>query len=205
MAETQTRKATVWLKPDQVDELRNAITAVSSNPLRDESIVQVLYDTGLRVSEATGLTCGMVSVETGDEHIALPGSIQKDYPIEGVSPSYTEISLAPETARLLRTYLSTRDGSDESPLWASREGGHLSPEHVRENIVRRAAREAEVEPYTTGRDRGSPEQVTPHVLRHSVAYRMVAVEGATIYDVKQRLRHARLSTTDRVYSHFDRV
>jgi integrase/recombinase XerC/integrase/recombinase XerD len=48
--------------------------------------------------------------------------------------------------------------------------------------------------------------VTPHTLRHSVAYRMLNVEEAnTFYDVRNRLRHASIQTTERVYDHIDRV
>ena len=52
----------------------------------------------------------------------------------------------------------------------------------------------------------SSEDVTSHTLRHSVAYRMLNVEdGNTFYDVRNRLRHASLQTTERVYDHIDRV
>jgi integrase/recombinase XerC/integrase/recombinase XerD len=48
--------------------------------------------------------------------------------------------------------------------------------------------------------------VTPHTLRHSVAYRMLNVEeGHSFYDVRNRLRHATIQTTERVYDHIDRV
>ena len=54
--------------------------------------------------------------------------------------------------------------------------------------------------------RGDPEDVTPHTLRHSVAYRMLNVESDnTFYDVRNRLRHASIQTTERVYDHIDRV
>lgn len=53
---------------------------------------------------------------------------------------------------------------------------------------------------------GTPEDVSPHTLRHSVAYRMSNHEaGNTLYDVTKRLRHATIQTIERVYSHFDRV
>jgi len=48
--------------------------------------------------------------------------------------------------------------------------------------------------------------VTPHALRHSVAYRMLHEEdGNTLYDVRNRLRHRSLQTTERVYDHFKKV
>jgi integrase/recombinase XerD len=48
--------------------------------------------------------------------------------------------------------------------------------------------------------------VTPHTLRHSVAFRMLnREEGNTLYNVRNRLRHATIQTTERVYDHIDRV
>ncbi|GAB3328899.1 hypothetical protein GCM10027355_34580 [Haloplanus salinarum] len=48
--------------------------------------------------------------------------------------------------------------------------------------------------------------MTPHALRHSVAYRMLHEEaGHTLYDVRNRLRHRSLQTTERVYDHFKKV
>lgn len=53
---------------------------------------------------------------------------------------------------------------------------------------------------------GEPSDVTPHTLRHSVAYRMLNHEdGNTLYDVRNRLRHSSIQTTEKVYDHFDRV
>jgi integrase/recombinase XerC/integrase/recombinase XerD len=134
--------------------------------------------------------------------LMLPASIQKDYPNDN-APQYTEIELASEVVRMLRMYLSSR-WKDSPALFPSRQAERMTTESVR-NVVRSAAGAADVRPFTT-EGRGSAEQVTPHTLRHSVAYRMLNRErGNTLYDVTKRLRHATIQTTERVYSHFDRV
>ncbi|GGN26489.1 tyrosine-type recombinase/integrase [Halarchaeum nitratireducens] len=61
--------------------------------------------------------------------------------------------------------------------------------------------EAGVEPQLATGGTGDPEDVTPHTLRHSVAYRIVQVEGGRLEDVQLRLRHSTLRTTDAIYSH----
>ena len=48
---------------------------------------------------------------------------------------------------------------------------------------------------------GEPDDVTPHTLRHSVAYRIIQVDGGRLEDVQLRLRHANRQTTDQIYSH----
>jgi len=67
------------------------------------------------------------------------------------------------------------------------------------------AEEAGVEPYLLDGTRGEPGDVT-HALRHSVAYRMMnAGDGNTLYDVRNRLRHRSIQTTEQVYDHMIRV
>lgn len=68
-----------------------------------------------------------------------------------------------------------------------------------------ARRSCWIEPHTdTGR--GTADDVSAHTLRHSVAWRMLRAEdGNTLYDVRNRLRHATILTTERKYDHFDRI
>ncbi len=73
------------------------------------------------------------------------------------------------------------------------------------DVVKRLADRAEVRPYTEA-GRADPSDVTAHTLRHSVAWRMLrAEEGNTFYDVRNRLRHATILTTERRYDHFETI
>jgi len=74
------------------------------------------------------------------------------------------------------------------------------------NAISKIVEETGVEPYLVDGSRGDPGDVTPHALRHSVAYRMMnAEEGNTLYDVRNRLRHRSIQTTEQVYDHIIRV
>lgn len=195
-------QATVWLKPAQVEAMRNAVVKNSRSCLkqRNDSVIQFLYDTGLRVGEAVAVDVEHLDME--EEVLGLPAHIQKDYPNDQ-SPSYTRISLAEETARVLDQYLSSR-WKDSVALFPSLQADRMTTQAVRD-VVSLAAEAAEVQPYTI-RGRGEPTDVTPHTLRHSVAYRMLTHEdGNTLYDVRNRLRHATIQTTEKVYDHFDEV
>lgn len=194
--------AQAWLKPDQVDRMRTAIVEESADYLatRNDALLGFLYDTGLRVSEAVKVDVEFLDLD--DDLLALPADIQKDYPNDN-TPSYTSVHLGDETVRTLRMYLANR-WRDSPALFPSRQSDRMTTESVR-NVVTTAARAAEIRPYTTT-GRGEPDDVTPHTFRHSVAYRMLDVEDdQTLYDVTRRLRHASIQTTERVYSHFDRV
>jgi len=200
--DSQTQKARVWLKPEQIDDMRNATVANSADYLaqRNDALIAMLADTGLRVGEVVALDVSMIDFEDGV--LMLPADIQKDYPNDN-SPTYTEMNLAGDTLRTLRTYLSNR-WKDPEAVFPSRQADRMTTESVR-NVVRDAAVDAKIEPYTL-EGLGEPTDVSPHALRHSVAYRMLdREEGNTLYDVTNRLRHATIITTERVYSHFDRV
>lgn len=199
--DSQTQKAQVWLKPEQVEQLRSATVEESADYLasRNDALIATLYDTGIRVGEAIALDVEMLDLDDGV--IGLPAEIQKDYPNDN-SPSYTRIGLADETIRTLRMYLTNR-WKDVNAVFPSRQSDRMTTESAR-NVVRNAAIAADVRPYTL-RGRGDPDEITPHTLRHSVAYRMLDREGATLYDVTKRLRHATIQTTERVYAHFDEV
>lgn len=81
----------------------------------------------------------------------------------------------------------------------SRETDRISKQGV-QNIPHKIADVAGVRPYKIDRSRGKPNDITPHALRHGVAYRMMnAEDGNTLYDVRNRLRHRSIQTTERIY------
>lgn len=203
MSSQQNQKATAWLKPEQVDKMRSATVETSADylSLRNDAIIALLYDTGLRVGELVSLDWQMLNLD--DSVLGLPASIQKDYPNNN-SPSYTRIELKPDTVRTLRNYRNSAWKTTDA-VSPSRRSDRIGEESVRV-LVRNAAVEADITPYSSTTEQLDATDVTPHTLRHSVAYRLLEVEeGNTLYDVTKRLRHATIQTTERVYSHFDRV
>lgn len=137
----------------------------------------------------------------------LPGSVQKDYPNES-SPSAVSIELDPDnelgTVRILRSYINNHYKNGPG-LFPSRVSNYMTTQAVRD-MLSDVAVEAGVRPYRLNGTRGEPSDVTPHALRHSVAYRMLhQQEGYTLYDVRNRLRHRSIQTTERVYDHFRTV
>jgi integrase/recombinase XerC/integrase/recombinase XerD len=186
----------VWLKPNQVDALQTAVYRYRPDSLRerDDTIFTLMCDTGVRVGE-------LVAIDT--EHLrddnsvlSLPAQIQKDYSTDN-SPSAARLGLATDTTRTVTSYLSRR-WKDTTALFPSRSSERLTTEAIR-NMFQRVAAEAGVEPFHLDGSRGSPSDTTPHALRHSVAHRMMNTEdGDTLYDVRNRLRHRSIQTTERV-------
>lgn len=205
---TQTSsRASTWLKPEQVEQLRDAAYETSHPHLqaRNEALVVFLYDTGLRISEALAVQHdGMLDLTNG--LLTIPSSIQKDYPMDDQSPPSATLELDRNddlrTVRTLRSYLNGR-WKDTPYLFPSQEDASMTDESVR-NVLRQLAEQADVRPYKVDGTRGSPHEVRPHSLRHSVAWRMLAREDARLIDVRNRLRHTKVSTTEEIYEHFQR-
>jgi integrase/recombinase XerC len=195
-ANTDTQAKT-WLKPEDVEAMRDAcLTADVPTYLQDrnEAIVALLYDTGIRREEAALLDVDFLDLDRRE--LRLPSHIQKGDP-----PAAT-IELGKwgaDSTRVLRRYLDRR-WKDTGALLPSRQSDRMNPRSVA-RVVTRMAELADVRPQVVGGGTGAPSQVTPHTLRHSVAYRIIREEGGRLEDVQLRLRHATLQTTDRVYSH----
>lgn len=192
-----------WLKPDQVEAMRDAAHEGSAGA-RDDAILTLLYDTGLRRGELAAVDRDMIDLDEGQ--LRIPAGIQKDYPNDN-SPSPATFELdssgSLRTGRTLRMYLNSRD-DDSGALFPSRKSERLTGKGIND-VVKRAAARASVRPY--GYDgRGKAADVSAHTLRHSVAWRMLrAEEGNTLYDVRNRLRHATILTTERKYDHFETI
>jgi len=196
-------RAKVWLTPDQVDDLRSACYSTGADYLqqRNEAIIGLMYDTGLRVGELVAVDVDML--REGNSALYLPTDIQKDYPNDN-EPAPATLKLSADVTRLLSSYLNSR-WKDSPALFPSRSSGRITTQGVR-NAISKVAKEAGIDPYLVEGTRGDPSDVTPHALRHSVAYRMMnAEEGNTLYDVRNRLRHRSIQTTEQVYDHIIRV
>lgn len=168
---------------------------------RNEAIVALLYDAGLRAGELVALDVDYLDLDAGT--VYLPSGLQKAYP-NGRQPPPATLGLDRETVRLLRRYLRDR-WKDTEALFPSRSSDRLTTRSL-ERLVKAVAVEADVAPQLAEGGTGAPEDVTPHTLRHSVAYRIVQGESerfpdGRLEDVQLRLRHATLQTTDEVYAH----
>jgi integrase len=189
-----------WLKPAQVDDVRDGARE-GRHPDRDEAIVARLYDTGLRRGELSLLDRAMLDLD--EEQLRIPSSIQKDHP-NGSTPPPATFALDRDasilTVATLQAYLETRS-DDSAALFTSQKSDRMTGKGVND-VVQRAARRAGVRPYCFS-GRGEAEDISSHTFRHSVAWRMLrAEEGNTLYDVRNRLRHSSILTTEREYDHF---
>jgi integrase/recombinase XerC len=156
-------------------------------PERERALFELLYATGLRVSEAAGLDLEDVDFSARLLRVEGKGSRERIVPFG-------------ETAQdALRAYLPSRaalchrgeDGNPEKgePLFVNARGRRLTPRSMARLLKRRL------------RAAGLPADISPHALRHTFATHLLQA-GADLRAIQELLGHASLSTTQK-YTHLD--
>ncbi len=174
----QEKRLPKFLEPEEVERLLAAPQGDDLLTLRDKAILEVLYSTGMRVSELVGLD--LKDVDPIGEVVRVRGKGKR----ERLAP------LGSYALEALDRYLAARAGAevhDEKALFVNRHGRRLSARSVR----RKLAKYLKVA--------GLDPAVSPHTLRHSFATHMLE-RGADLRAVQELLGHRSLSTTQ-VYTH----
>ncbi len=150
---------------------------------RDRAMLEMLYGSGLRVSELVNLRADQVDWEENFLRITGKGNKTRYVPLGGVAAKALRSYLAHARSRLLR------NGRRADVLFLSNRGERLTRARVRQIIKERA------------RAAGLPENVYPHIMRHSFATHLLE-NGADLRVIQDMLGHASLSTTQ-IYTHVD--
>ncbi len=169
------------LGEDEVEALLAAVVGDDATARRDRAILEVLYGTGLRISELVGLSLGDVDLDGGLLRAFGKGSKERIVPVGRLASRAVARWLDPGGRPALAPERWARRGDAEA-VFLNRRGGRLSRQGAW-GIVR-----------GYGDRVGLGERLTPHVLRHSCATHMLD-RGADIQAVQELLGHASISTT----------
>ena len=168
------------LSASEAERLVEAARGTTPRQLRDSALVELLYGSGLRISEALGLERGAVDLDERLVRCVGKGGKERVVPI------------GRRAGEALRRYLSRGrpylDLRHRPELFLNARGGPLTRAGAF-LILRRLAGEAGLE----------PERVHPHLLRHSFATHLLE-GGADLRSVQEMLGHADLATTE-LYTH----
>ena len=178
------RRLVSFLTDDEVDALLSAPDRDAWVGRRDHALLLVAVQTGLRVSELTSLTSGDVELGTG-AHPRCHGKGRK----ERITPLTTQV------CAVLRVWLAERRGGPTEAVFPSRRGGPLSSDAVAVLVTRHTRAAAARCPSLM------TKTVTPHVLRHTCAMRLLAV-GVDTSIIALWLGHEGVETTQ-IYLHAD--
>lgn len=168
------------LSEEQVMALIESVQGDAPTDRRDRVIVEVLYGTGLRISELVGLSLGDLDLEASMLRAFGKGAKERVVPIGRPAREALEQWLGPGGRPALVPARWAGRG-DEQAVLLNRRGGRLSRQSAW-NVVR-----------SHGARIGLAD-LSPHVLRHSCATHMVD-HGADIRAVQELLGHASISTT----------
>ena len=162
-------------------------------PERERALFELLYATGLRVSEAAGLDLSDVDFSSRLVRVTGKGSRERIVPFgEAAAEAIREYLPSREALRHGADRDRARGGEprrEGEPLFVNARGGRLTPRSMARLLKRRL------------RAAGLPEQISPHALRHTFATHLLQA-GADLRAIQELLGHASLSTTQK-YTHLD--
>lgn len=173
-----------FLNPEEVDALLAAPERSRWFGRRDHALLALAIQTGLRVSELTGLTCGDVHLGSG-AHVSCVGKGRK----------HRSTPLTATVRATIAAWLDERGGQSPDPLFPTSTGRRLSTDAVALIISRHADTAAQSCPSLASKT------LSPHVLRHTAAMRLLHA-GVDPVTIALWLGHEQAETTQ-IYVHAD--
>ena len=204
----RTRRLPHTLSVSKVKRLLNQPDPANPRSLRDKAVCEMLYATGLRVSELTGLTIDDLDLQAMTVRCFGKGRKERIVPVGKVACDYVALYLEqrrlivakgaePAAAPTAPAKKPGRKAAKEQPptveearspfLFPGKDGGRIVRDEIR-RIVKAYAEQADLD-----------ENVTPHVLRHSFASHLLA-HGADLRTIQELLGHSAITTTE-IYTH----
>jgi site-specific recombinase XerD len=178
------RPQVTFLTPEELARLTEQPETSKLNGLRDRAILELLFSSGLRVSELVGLDRGHINLKRRE--FMVRGKGQKDRPI----------FISPEAADWIQKYLDMR-ADNTKPLFIRYSGTKKIDNSG--NFARLTARSVQRMVARYALLAGITKHVSPHTLRHSFATDLL-MNGADLRSVQAMLGHSNIATTQ-IYTH----
>ena len=168
------------LSIQEIEELLKQPNSLMPTGLRDKAMLELLYATGIRVSELISLNISDINLDMGYIKCFGKGSKERIVPLGSIAAKCVQEYISKGRNKLVRTY-------EESALFVNHHGNRLTRQGFWK-IIKKYAQEANI-----------LKDITPHTLRHSFATHLLE-NGADLRSVQEMLGHADISTTQ-IYTH----
>ena len=179
------RNVVNWLSKDEVDALLAACDRSTWTGRRDHALLVLAAQTGLRISELTGLTIADINLGAGPYvHCLGKGRKERATPLTRL------------TVRVLRVWLTERGAAPPDPLFPTITGTSMSRDAVEHRLARHVATACAACPSLRSK------RVGMHTLRHSAAMRLLE-SGTDVTVIALWLDHEQPATTAQIYLHAD--
>lgn len=181
------RKLPDTLSFHEIEKLLEAIDLSTPEGGRNRAMLEVLYSSGLRVSELVALKVSSVYAESGFLRVTGKGNKERVVPVGRDALKYLDIYL---TSIRAKPPLKAPKKGSENFVFLNRNGGKLTRVMVF-TVIKNLARAT-----------GLTKNISPHTFRHSFATHLIE-GGADLRAVQEMLGHESITTTE-IYTHLDR-
>lgn len=179
------RQLPKFLTPYEVEQILNNIKIETPAGYRNKAILELLWATGMRVSELSGLNFDDLNLENNEIRVFGKGSKERIILVTDRAKTYLQRYI--ETARPLVAKGYRVENREDSPVFINNTGFRLQTRTIR-NVIHDIVEKIQL-----------PKHVTPHVFRHSFATHLIE-NGADLRIVQELLGHASISNTQ-IYTH----
>ncbi|MCR5308964.1 MAG: tyrosine recombinase [Bacilli bacterium] len=173
----------VCLSKNEIDLLLSAPDIDSPSGLRDKAMLEVMYSSGLRVSELLSLTLDRISFEKKVINVFGKGSKERKVPISEFSLEFVQ--------QYMQKVRNKNPGKNSKILFLNKKGDQISRIYFYKQIEKYAE-------YV-----GIRKKISPHTLRHSFATHLLD-GGAQLRAVQEMLGHENIQTTQ-IYTHVSKA
>ena len=175
-----------FLSKEEVEDILNNINISTPAGYRNRAILELLWASGMRISELSGLNFENLNLENNEITVFGKGAKERIILITDRAKNYIEKYI--EFARpLIAKGYTLPPISDDTPVFINKTGYRLQTRMIR-NVINDIVKKIEL-----------PKHVTPHMFRHSFATHLIE-NGADLRVVQELLGHASISNTQ-IYTH----